>query len=210
MEGRPRVRVVEVQAPSRAFARGVPDALARLGYELVRRGGRRGDRAPEVRIVCARDLRAALRGEGRAPLIVIEAAGGRRARGARGERVVASLRKPAELGDLFRALQRALEQNPRRFPRVPTALPARCVARDADWPGAIVSLSEGGCLLRSARARLPRERMRVWFPLPETGLLEVRARPVHREGSRVGLAFEGLAEETRSAIAGYVAAELGC
>lgn len=117
---------------------------------------------------------------------------------------MATLRKPARLVDLYRALQFALEENPRRVPRAAITLPARCVAGEHDWPGAIVSLTEGGCLVRSTRPLASRRRLRLWFPLPESSLVEVTARPLYHRGSHLGLEFLELASATRLAIASCV------
>jgi hypothetical protein len=46
--------------------------------------------------------------------------------------------------------------------------------------------------------------VRVFFPLPETGLLEVTARPLYRRGSHLGLAFDALPDGARAAIGRYV------
>jgi hypothetical protein len=78
------------------------------------------------------------------------------------------------------------------------------VTGESDWPGAIVSLSEGGCLVRSAHSPESRRRLRLWFPLPEAGLVEVTARPIYRARGHLGLAFLELETPTRRAIASCV------
>ena len=149
MDGRPKQRVVGMYAPRRALARGAAGALERLGYRLAAIGRGGETEAPDARIAAERELRRIPR-EDRAPLILLEGRFPKRAQRRRDPRLVATLRKPANLVDLYRALQLALEENPRRAPRAAITLPARCVSGEHDWPGAIVSLSEGGCLVRSA------------------------------------------------------------
>lgn len=196
-----RERVIARHAPCRAFARGALPALERLGYRLLPPGSALAG-APGVRIdahlVGPRERRRLPQDAG-APLILL--AGRRPPRARPGEPdVVATLRRPAELGDLYRALQLALETHPRRVPRAALTLPARCASGSEDFPGAIVSLSEGGCLLRSARPPASRRRLRLYFPLPERGLVEVSARPLYHARGHLGLAFLDLADATRRAI----------
>lgn len=203
MEARPKQHLVGLYAPRRALARGAATALERLGYRLATSGRRGETEAPDARIASERELRRVPR-EDRAPLIVLEGRFAKRGQRRRDPRVVATLRKPAPLVELYRALQFALEENPRRVPRAAVTLPARCVAGERDWPGAIVSLSEGGCLVRSTQRLDSRRRLQLWFPLPDAGLVEVTARPVYHRGTYLGLAFHELAEATRHAIASCV------
>jgi PilZ domain len=201
MKGRGRERVVELRAPRRAFARGVPGALERLGYRLVP-ADRRGTACPDARIAAAPELRR-IPGQERQPVIRLD---GRRAERPRGDdpRVVATLRQPAPLGEVYRALQLALEEHPRRVPRAALVLPARFVAGERDWPGAVVSLSEDGCLVRSSRSVAPDRRLRIWFPLPGRGLVQLAAQPLYERAGHAGLAFIELEDATRRAIAASV------
>jgi hypothetical protein len=197
----PWERVVELHVPRRAFARRVPAALERLGYRIVAGGRSAAPREADVVVAGGRELRK-LRPERAAPPVILldGRCDGDEGRGRVAERV----RRPAGLVELYGALQRVLERHPRSAPRVATTLPARCTRDDHDWPGAIVSLSEGGCLLRAARQPVGRAPVRVWFPLPETGLLEVAARPLYRRDAHLGLAFEDLPEAARAAIGRFV------
>ena len=201
----PWERVVELHVPRRAFARRVPAALERLGYRIVaggRRGRADGPAEPDVVVAGGRELRKLGPERAARPVILVDG----RCEGDHGRRKVAAcVRRPAGLVELYGALQRVLERHPRSAPRVATTLPARCIRDDHDWPGAIVSLSQGGCLLRAARQPVGRAPVRVWFPLPETGLLEVTARPLYRRGdAHLGLAFEELSSGARAAIERYV------
>jgi hypothetical protein len=197
MGGSPQRRVIAIHAPQRAFGPGTLRGLARLGYEIVSTR-KRAPREPDAIVAAGRELRR-LPAAVRTPIIYLERRAERRE--PRDPRVVETLRRPAALGDLYRALQLALEANPRRVPRVAITLPARCASGDGDWPGAIVSLSEGGCLVRSAHPLASRRRFRLWFPLPATGLVEVTARPLYERRGHLGLAFLELADATRRAIA---------
>jgi hypothetical protein len=204
MDRRPGERRVELRVPRRAFARRVPAALERLGYRIVppARRGRSTD-AAEVDVVVAggRELRKLRPERAVRPVILVDS----RCDGEHGrKRVAACVRRPAGLVELYGALQRVLERHPRAVPRIATTLPARCVHEDDDWPGAVISLSERGCLLRAVRQPVGRAPVLVYFPLPETGLLEVTARPLYRRGAHLGLAFEELPDTARAAIGRYV------
>lgn len=204
MDRHPGERVIELRVPRRALGRRVPAALERLGYRMVPGGRRRAPEAgePDVVVAGGRELRRLRPERGARPVILLDS----RCEGDPVRRKVAAwVRRPAGLVELYGALQRVLERHPRSVPRIPTTLPARCIHDDHDWPGAIVSLSERGCLLRAARQPAGRaRRVRVWFPLPETGLLDVTARPLYRRGAHLGLAFEELSDEARAAIGRYV------
>lgn len=190
-------RVIAIHAPQRAFGPGVQRALARLGYTILP-ARQRGERAPDAIVASGRELRR-LTSDVKVPVVYLERRGA--PRGKRDPRIFETLRRPVALGDLYRALQLALEPNPRSVPRIAITLPARCASGDGDWPGAIVSLSEGGCLVRSAHPLASRRRFRLWFPLPATGLVEVTARPLYERRGHLGLAFLELADATRRAIA---------
>jgi hypothetical protein len=122
--------------------------------------------------------------------------------------VIGVVRPPVELLDLYPLLQGALEANPRAVPRIATALPARSLREGVDTPGAILSLSEKGCLLRSA-SRLPGfGPLHLQFMLPDEGPIYTRAEPRHETGNESGLAFERLPETSRAAIAAFVTRSL--
>jgi hypothetical protein len=123
-------------------------------------------------------------------------------------RIVASLRSPASFRDLYAAVQKAIEHTPRRHVRIATALPARCAYDHQTCTGAVISLSESGCLFRSPEG-LPWEReINVQFSLPRPGLISTRARQVNRREGDLGLAFQDLPSESRLAIAEYVMGRL--
>jgi len=195
-------RRIEVRVPSRDFAPGVQRALERLGYELVPARGRA--EAPDARIVESGRLNR-LSAEATEPVILI---GGPRSYAADDPRVVGVVRRPADLLDLYALLQAALEEHPREAPRIPTALPARSLREGVDTPGAILSLSEKGCLLRSVSPLPGTGALHLQFMLPDEGPIYTRANPCHQSGNESGLAFERLPEASRAAIAGFVARSL--
>lgn len=195
-------RRIEVRVPSRDFSAGVRTALARLGYELV--PARRRAEAPDARIVAAGHL-SRLSAEATEPIILF---GGPRSRRGDDPRVIGMVMRPAELRGLYPLLQSALEAHPRAVPRIPTALPARSLRGGLDSPGAILSLSERGCLLRSASSLPGGGSLHLQFTLPDLGLIYTRAKPRHAAGNESGLAFESLPEISRTAIAEFVTTSL--
>ncbi len=195
-------RRIEVRVPSRDFSMGARTALERLGYQLVPASPRSA--APDARIVTTGRL-SRLGAEASEPVILV---GSSRSREVDDPRVVGIARRPADLVELYQLLQVALEAHPRAVPRVPVSLAARSLHDGMDTPGAILSLSERGCLLRSTE-RLPAVgTLRLQFMLPNEGLIYTRAEPRHQSEEESGLAFEGLSEASRAAIADFVMAAL--
>ena len=195
-------RRIKVHVPWWNFAPGVWTALERLGYKLVH--ARTSAEAPDAHIVAA-DRLSQLSPETTGPIILI---GESQSQGADDPRVIGVVRPRAELLDLYRLLQSALEEHPRATPRIPTSLLARCFREDVDTPGAILSLSEKGCLLRSASSLPGYGSLHLQFMLPDGGPIYTRAEPRHEAGNESGLAFERLADASRAAIAEFVTSSL--
>jgi hypothetical protein len=191
-------RRIDKRVPSRDFAEGVETALGRLGYEIVPTRG--GGEPPDVRFVAAGRL-SRLSQAASEPIVLF---GGPRSRHAEDPRVIGSVRRPAKLLELFSLLQAALEEFPRAVPRIRASLAARSLRDGVDVPGAIVSLSEKGCRLRSS-VRLPGDGpLKLQFALPNRGLIDTRAEPRNLAGRELGLVFDGLPDASRLAIADYV------
>lgn len=194
-------RRIEVRVPSRDFADGVWTALEQLGYELVPVSARAG--APDLRIVASGRL-----GRLSADATDVIVFGGSRSRYRDNPRVVGIVRPPARLLDLYVLLQDALETHPRAAPRIPTSLPARSLRGGADSAGAIVSLSERGCRVRIAESLPGDGSLRLQFALPSGGLINTWAEQRYKAGNEIGLAFENLSENFRSAISEFVTQSL--
>ncbi|MBW2290613.1 MAG: hypothetical protein JRG90_22735 [Deltaproteobacteria bacterium] len=195
-------RRIEVRVPSRDLAEGVETALGRLGYELL--PARIRAEAPDARFVAAGRL-------SRLPAAAIEPVvlfGGMRSKDAEDPRVVGVTGRPAGLHELYELLQGALEQTPRIVPRVSASLPARSFREGVDAPGAILSLSERGCLLRSTVVLPGDGALKLQFALPDRGLIDTWAEPCNKAGRELGLVFDGLPDASRFAIADYVTASL--
>jgi hypothetical protein len=198
---------VACHVSSSALAPGVRTGLERLGYRLVWGRSAAGPGPvflPAARIVDDRQL-AKLPAEVDAGVPTIVLVTSRPATPLDDPRVVGAVWRPAALRDLYALLQTALETHPRAVPRVRAALPAKAVSGERGWAGAIVSLSERGCLLRS-RQRLPSRRaLDLWFALPRDGLVHVVAEPRYADGACTGLVFRETSADSRVAIVDYVA-----
>jgi hypothetical protein len=196
-------RRVEVRVGPNAFAPGVQLALERLGYKLVPARSSSAE-APDALIVAAEDV-SQLEAEATAPIILI---GALRSRDQDDPRVIGAVRYPAELLGLYSLLQRALEAHPRAVPRIDTALPARSLSGGVDTPGAILSLSEKGCLLRSTERLSGHDPLHLQFALPGGRAIYTRAKPCYLAGKESGMVFEKLPEASRVAITEFVTSSL--
>jgi hypothetical protein len=196
-------RRVEVRVPSRAFGPGVQLALERLGYKLVPARSSWTE-APDALIVAAERV-SRLEAEVTAPIILI---GTLRGRNQDDPRVIGAVSPPAELPGLYSLLQRALEAHPRAVPRIETALPARSLSSGVDTPGAILSLSEKGCLLRSTESLSGHGPLHLQFSLPGGRAIYTQAKPCHLAGKESGMVFEKLPEVSRVAITEFVTSSL--
>lgn len=195
---------------SRALAPGARVELRALGYELVPapvgRRGRNPD-APSLRVVDERhfDRIPTPDEDPKTPVVVLT---GARPLPIDDPRIVGRARRPADTLALYPIFQRALEKHPRRVPRVPTQLPARCIRGDRRWPGAVLSLSEGGCRLRTTESVEAGHRFNLQFAIPGGGLINARARCVYGGDESVGVQFCGPTDVDRLRIRGYVSERL--
>jgi hypothetical protein len=199
-----RCRTIVSHVAPESFEYGVSCALGTLGYDIVPAGE---ERTPaELRIVDEESLERFDWDASRSVPIVVLTEDHAPQRLDR--RVIDALRRPAPFRDVYMMLQRALESTPRSNPRITTARPARCEYGEETCVGAVVELSEGGCLFRGHPGFLGGPEIRVLFSLPSYERLELRARTAHRSEGDLGLAFLGLGPGARSAISDYVMNEL--
>lgn len=124
------------------------------------------------------------------------------------ERVFSRITRPARLTEVYEMLQAVLEGTPRRLPRVSTTLSARCIRDDHRSMGAVLSLSEGGCLLRSSERFARGAQIDLQFALPQFGLIHTHAECRYAQGDDLGLAFGDAPAEVRRTIAHYVTSRL--
>ena len=123
-------------------------------------------------------------------------------------RVHAQTPRPGRLGAIYALIQSALERTPRRCPRIPTRLSARCLRADRRSMGAVLSLSEGGCLLRTGERLRKGAKLDLQFALPDYGLISTRAECRYLRRGDAGLAFERPTEDVRHTIAHFVTCQL--
>ena len=186
---------------------GVRIALEALGYEIVPAAAAPLTKRPDLRIVDEAGLSRIPRDEGTAdvPILLLRPP---RSAAPPDARIVASLAPPASLGELYAALQDALERTPRRSPRVSCEVSGRCWHDTDFWTGDVLSLSESGCLFRGARAVPLDLEVTVLFSLPGDDVVSTEARPTHRIGADVAFEFLSLDRESREAIRRYVMEQL--
>lgn len=192
------MRVVEMRESRGDLEPGVRTALSRLGYRLI--SAEEGKHTPPtVRVVNAQGL--ARVPDDPTPIILIAPEG---TPATQDTRITGVLPRPADLVGLYQLLQRILEPYPREYPRIPTTLSARCIQGERNWLGAIVELSEKGCLLRSPTSPQG-DGAQLTFALPERGIVEATGESRSQRGPDTGIVFREIEEQHRTAIAGYVA-----
>jgi hypothetical protein len=123
-------------------------------------------------------------------------------------RVYAQTPRPGRLGPVYNMLQNALEQTPRCTPRIPTQLSARCIRSDRRSIGAVLSLSEGGCLLRTRETLRKGSKVDLQFALPSYGLISTPAECRYMRRGHAGLAFAAPPPDVRYTIAHFVTHQL--
>jgi hypothetical protein len=123
-------------------------------------------------------------------------------------RIIGATQQPAGLHELYRLIQLALEDNPRRALRVPTNLPARLRGEGREFRGSLLSLSENGCLLRTSEPVGLGSRVEVSFDLPRAGRIELEAEASYQVLPDLGLVFERASARSRRAILDYVEEQL--
>jgi len=202
-----RERKIASYVPPQAYASRVRAALEGLGYRIipVATRGRFEDDSwePDLRIVDERHLHL-IPAEDYLPRTPVVLLSGDTPTTPRDRRVVGIVRRPATLAELYPILQRTLEETPRIAARAPTELPGRCTQSDQRWMGAVVSLSERGCLFRTRASLEADQQLSLLFPLPRGQMVAARARVIGQQGPSVGLIFDELAPRVRAAVAQYV------
>jgi hypothetical protein len=206
------LRLLVTHAAPEAFAPMARTILARLGYRIVdpddlaAAAAELGVETPDLRLVDERSL-ADVPDDEDPPVPILVLSGRHGVTGA-DPRIVGAIRRPAGLHEIFRLVQQVLEDTPRSTPRVATHLPVRCRRGEREWRGAVLSLSENGCLLRSPEALLLGGTLTLGFELPKSGALEVGGEVGYQLLPDFGVVFNATAPGVRQAIADYVASLL--
>lgn len=161
------------------------------------------ERTPDLGIVDERRL-AEIRedtGLSEVPIIVLS---GRRGVTDADPRIVGAIARPAGLHEIYRLIQQTVEDTPRSTPRVATHLPARCRRGDREWRGAVLSLSESGCLLRTPEPLALGSQIDISFDLPRSGTIETQAESAYQLVPDTGLIFHRTPAASREAILSFV------
>jgi hypothetical protein len=194
------------------YAPHVRTILGRMGYAIVSReeweqAEALAARVPELVIVDERRLSELPQSPPSAtlPAILISAQG---APPAGDRRVLGATLRPAGLHALYRLLQQALEATARSCLRVPTQLAVRLRHGRREWQGALLSLSENGCLVRTPEQIALGTELEVAFALPRGGLIQTRAETAYRLVADTGLVFQATPPASRRAIVRFVEQQL--
>jgi len=205
-------RLLVTHAGPEAYAPMARSILAKLGYQIVEpdaypaAAAELGLERPHLRLVDERTL-ADVEVEEDPPVPIVVLCGRHGVSGV-DPRIVGAIRRPCGLHDLYRLVQQVVEDTPRSTPRVPTHLAARCRRDGREWRGAVLSLSENGCLLRSPETLLLGSRIVLGFELPRSGPIELDAEIAYQLVPDLGVVFNATSPGVREAIGGYVTAAL--
>jgi hypothetical protein len=205
-------RILLTHAPPEAFAEMSRTILKKLGYAIVTPeefpacAESTGHDVPDLRIVDERNLAEVPEdGFSSVPIIVLT---GRHGVTGVDSRIVGAIRRPAGMHDLYRLAQEVLEDTPRTTPRIPTHFQARCRRDGKEWTGAVLSLSENGCLLRSTEPQMLGARFTLRFSLPRTGILELEAEVTYQLVPDLGMTFHATSPSDREAISDFISQSL--
>jgi hypothetical protein len=197
-----------------AFAQRTQSILGRLGYAIwlaedyyARREDLRREDPPVLRLVDERRLAEVEDEPGDSPAPIVLLTGRHGVTGA-DPRIVAAVKRPAGLHDLYRVMQEVLEDSPRSCPRVPTHLRATCSRRGREWGASILSISENGCLIRSSEPLPLGTDLEISFDLPSAGSFALQADTAYQLVPDVGLVFNCMQPADRVAIQKFVSSTL--
>jgi len=123
-------------------------------------------------------------------------------------RILAHANRPARLSAVYSMIQQAFEGTPRKNPRIRTKLSARCLRAQRRSTGALLSLSEGGCLLRTAEPLKKGSKLDLQFALPDYGLVSTSAECRYVRRGHAGLEFKDPPADIRQSIAHFVTRQL--
>jgi hypothetical protein len=206
-DGHPR-RIFLAHTGSEAFSERSRVILSKLGYAIVTPEEFEAcaefteHGCPDLRIVDERSLGEVPEdGFSEVPIIVLT---GRHGATGVDPRIVGAIRRPAGMHELYRLAQDVLEENPRSTPRIPTHLRARCTRDGKEWTGAVLCLSESGCLLRSTEPQMLGARFLLHFVLPQTGSIAIDAEVTYQLLPDLGMTFHATSPSDRAAISGFI------
>jgi len=204
------VRVLVAYVRPQCFVDKTESILGRLGYLILTPDdfeARASDLPPGSPHLFLADERLleevpSPEGEAERPVIVLT---GRKGCDSDDPRIVAAVRRPAGLHDLYCILQRVFEMTPRSTPRIPVRIDVSCQRDGLQWDAQMRSISENGALLR-CEERLPLgSNFDMRFVLPGSGLVKLRAEAAYQLMPDLGIVFSGVDPILRESINAYIA-----
>lgn len=210
----PPKHLLYTNARPEAFAQLTREILGRLGYRILTatdlallEQSCEGDR-PKIELLVLDEHRAdadldlpEADASADLPIILLTGRAGIRTST---PQIMAAVKRPAGLHDLYRILQQHFEEVPRSTPRVDADLKATCSRRGKSWSAEILSISDNGCLMRSSEEVPLGTHISLSFALPDVGSLEIEAEAAYQLVPNIGLVFSAIEPRVRQAIGDYV------
>jgi hypothetical protein len=201
-------RIILAHAGREAFSEMSRSILSKLGYVIVPPedfdacAESLGRDCPDLRIVDERSI-AEVPDDAYSTVPIIVLTGSHGISGA-DPRIVGAVQRPAGMHELYRVIQEVLEDTPRSAPRLPVHLRAHCSRDGHEWTGTLLSLSEGGCLLRSTAPENLGVTFTLRFSLPRTGPLVLDAEVTYQLVPDLGLTFQSTSPTDRESITNFI------
>jgi hypothetical protein len=208
------VRVLVAYARPECFVDKTESILARLGYPILRphefEERAKGDLPPGSPHLYLADERQLVEvpdpeGEAERPIIMLT---GRHGTESTDTRIVAAVRRPAGLHDLYCILQRVFELTPRSTPRIPVQIDVSCQRDGYRFDAEMRSLSENGALLRCEEKLPLGSNFDMNFALPGVGPLRLRAEAAYQLMPDLGVVFSGVEPTLRESVNAYISASI--
>lgn len=205
------VRTIVAYARPECFVEKTDSILSRLGYVILqpdafeaRARSERPSGSPHLYIADERRLAEVPHPDDEAerPIIVLT---GRNGSDSNDPRIVAAIRRPAGLHDLYCILQRIFELTPRSTPRIPVRLGVRCATPGHDFEAEMRSLSENGALIRCEEKVPLGSTFELKLDLPRVGPVALRAEAAYQLMPDLGVVFSGVDPAVRALINAYIA-----
>lgn len=194
-----------------AFSHRTRAILGRLGYGILTRDEhtwltRQSDQPlPAVELLIMDEHRLdrvdRFDASGSLPIILLTGRGGIREAD---PRLIAAVRRPAGVHDLYRIVQRFYQEVPRTTPRIETDLAVTCQRKGKTWSGTVRSLSDNGCLLRTREWIPLGSTLSLTLDLPGCGCVRLDAEAAYQLVPDHGMVFNAISPNVRDTISAFV------
>lgn len=204
------VRTLVAYARPECFVDRTESILARLGYVILqpeefesRSKGELPAGSPDLYLADERRLAEVPAPEGQAerPIIVVT---GRHGTESTDPRIVAAVRRPAGLHDLYCILQRIFELTPRSTPRIPVQIDVDCSAGGRMFEAEMRSLSESGALLRCEEKLPLGSTFELKLTLEGVGPVALMAEAAYQLMPDLGVVFSGIDPAVRDSVNTFI------